>query len=52
MTPITWLRVLNLNAPDGWDTVLRALLAASQDGTVGQEDVGRIAAGCDMIVLE
>jgi mannose-6-phosphate isomerase-like protein (cupin superfamily) len=44
--------ILNINAPGGWDTVLRALLAASQDGTVGQDDVGCIAAGWDMIVLE
>jgi quercetin dioxygenase-like cupin family protein len=46
------VRVLNINAPGGWDRVLRSLVAASGDGELDQGEIGRIAAERDMIVLE
>jgi hypothetical protein len=44
--------VLNINAPGGWDRVLRSLVAASSGGELEQSEIGRIAAERDMIVLE
>ncbi|WP_433337533.1 cupin domain-containing protein [Spirillospora sp. CA-294931] len=46
------VRVLNINAPGGWDRVLRDVAAASRTGAVGPAETGRIAARYDMIVLE
>lgn len=46
------VRVLNINAPGGWDRVLRSVVAASSDGELEQAEIGRIAAERDMIVLE
>jgi quercetin dioxygenase-like cupin family protein len=46
------VRVLNINAPGGWDRVLRSLVAASSGGELEQSEIGRIAAERDMIVLE
>ena len=46
------VRMLNINAPGGWDRVLRSLVAASSDGELEQAEIGRIAAERDMIVLE
>lgn len=46
------VRVLNINAPGGWDRVLRSLVAAAGEGEVTQAETGRIAAERDMFVLE
>lgn len=46
------VRVLNINAPGGWDRVLRSLVVASTEARVNQTEIGRIAAERDMIVLE
>lgn len=40
-----------VNAPGGWDRVLRAIVVARADGMDGAA-IGRIAADRDMIVLE
>jgi mannose-6-phosphate isomerase-like protein (cupin superfamily) len=46
------VRVLNINAPGGWDDVLRALVPAAGGRAADQAETGRIAAARDMIVLE
>jgi quercetin dioxygenase-like cupin family protein len=45
------VRVLNINAPGGWDRVLRSLVAAGA-GELERAEIGRIAGERDMIVLE
>jgi len=46
------VRVLNINAPGGWDRVLRSLVRATAAGGLDRGEIGRIAAERDMIVLE
>jgi mannose-6-phosphate isomerase-like protein (cupin superfamily) len=46
------VRVLNINAPGGWERVLRALVPAAGQRPADQVETGRIAAERDMIVLE
>jgi mannose-6-phosphate isomerase-like protein (cupin superfamily) len=46
------VRVLNVNAPGGWDDVLRALVPGADQSPVDQAGTGEIAAQRDMIVLE
>jgi quercetin dioxygenase-like cupin family protein len=46
------VRVLNINAPGGWEKVLRALATKGRGEQVSQGEVGRIAAERDMIVLD
>lgn len=46
------VRVLNINAPGGWDRVLRALSAGAAEHAMDQAEIGRIAAERDMIVVE
>ena len=46
------VRVLNINAPGGWDRVLRSLATAATEGGVDRAETGCIAAERDMIVLE
>jgi len=45
------VRVLNINAPGGWDRVLRALVAAGAAGAVDAQGVGAIAGDYDMEVI-
>ena len=45
------VRVLNVNAPGGWDRVLRAVVTASSSGPVGSGEVGEIASERDMVVV-
>jgi quercetin dioxygenase-like cupin family protein len=46
------VRVLNINAPGGWDHVLRSLVTATGGRGVDRTEVGRIASQRDMIVVE
>ncbi|WP_165422985.1 cupin domain-containing protein [Ktedonosporobacter rubrisoli] len=45
------VRVLNINAPGGWDRVLRALATASLAETVTSQEVGEISSNFDMEVI-
>lgn len=46
------VRALNVNAPEGWDRVLRAVhRAAPSSGPVGSAEVGEIAGERDMVVV-
>jgi hypothetical protein len=44
--------VLNINAPGGWDQVLRALATKSTGEHLSQEEIGRVAAERDMIIVD
>jgi quercetin dioxygenase-like cupin family protein len=46
------VRVLNINAPGGWDEVLRALATKSTGEHLSQEEIGHVAAERDMIVVD
>lgn len=47
------VRILNVNAPGGWDRVLRAVVAsAATSGPVESSEVGDIASERDMVVVE
>jgi quercetin dioxygenase-like cupin family protein len=46
------VRVLNINAPGGWERVLRSIVTASGERDIDQAEVGRIASQRDMIVVE
>jgi len=45
------VRVLNINAPGGWDRVLRALVAGGAAGPLDARKVGAIASERDMEVV-
>jgi quercetin dioxygenase-like cupin family protein len=46
------VRVLNINAPGGWEHVLRALAAQSRGAQLTEDEIGRVASERDMIVLD
>jgi quercetin dioxygenase-like cupin family protein len=46
------VRVLNINAPGGWDNVLRALVAGAASGPLDGPGVGAIASERDMEVVD
>jgi quercetin dioxygenase-like cupin family protein len=47
-----FVRVLNINAPGGWDRVLRALATRSTGEHLSREEIGRVAAERDMIIVD
>jgi quercetin dioxygenase-like cupin family protein len=47
-----FVRVLNINAPGGWDRVLRTLATKSTGEHLSQEEIGRVAAERDMIIVD
>jgi hypothetical protein len=46
------VRVLNINAPGGWEQVLRTLATKSSGEHLSQEEIGRVAAERDMIIID